>query len=232
MSIPLPGMGAPKIDAATLAKKLRAAKIAPAKEHLRASLEGSPGCMAKVRRDVAAMDGVTSAELNAGVLRIKANAGSIDPARLVKVAHGHIVDLTFQDPVPVRFEAKKDGPPVETAAKRIAKVAGTWYTVRDRVLEAYVTRLLLDAAALARAGASYVPDVEARRFELPGIPKGGAGCRVALAPLRTPGVLTIFADVFNERQVVVARKGEVSWDDVAAAFAAAGCKPKPHDARD
>jgi len=226
-SIPLPGMGAPKIDSATLAKKLRAAEGAPATESVRTALEGSPGCMAKVRRDVAAMEGVMSAELKDGMLRIKARARSLDPATLVKVAHGHIVDLTFQDPVPVSFESKDEGLSAGKAARGVARVAGTWYTVQDRRLEVYVTRLLLDPGALTRAGGGHVPDVEARHFELPGIPKSGAGCRVALAPLWAPGVLTIFADVFNERQIVVARRGEVSWDDVTAAFEAAGCKPKP-----
>jgi len=229
-SIPLPGMGAPKIDPSKLAKRLRAAKVAPAIEYVRANLAGSEGCMAKVRRDVAAMDGITHADLDAGALTIKARAGSLDPATLESVAQGHVVELRFQDPVPVRFEAKK-GVSAEAAARGLASVPGTWYTVRSPSVKAYITRSLLDPEALTQAAAGYEPDIVARRFELPGLPQGVAGCRVALAPLRATGVLAIFADVFNEKQVVVGRRGEVSWAQVAAEFEAAGCKPKPHDTK-
>lgn len=225
-SIPLPGMGAANIDPATLAKRLRTAKTAPAIESVRATLEGSDGCIAKVRRDVAALDGVTSVDFTAGVLSIKGRAGSLQPKKLVRLAKGHVVELTFQEPVRVNFDSTGDASPRGPAAA-IAKVAGAWYVEQGPALQAYVTRPLLSPKELARAGGSYAPDVEARRFELPGIPKGGAGCRVALAPLRVPGVLAIFADLFHDRQTVVGRKGTVSWADVTKAFEGAGCRAKP-----
>ena len=182
---------------------------------MRASLKGSVHCMEKVRRDLSALPGVRSVVLSKGVLRLKADAGSLSPQRLKTIATGHVVTATMQEPVAVNFMAK---PP-----KAIADVAGVWYAEGTR---AYVTRLLLDPKALAEAGDSLVPDIEARAFQLTGLPKGGAACRVALAPLKVPGVLAIFADVFHDRQVVVGRKGEVSWPAVVEAFDGTGCKAR------
>lgn len=214
-SIPLPGMGAPQIEPARLAARLETARKSPARESMRASLKGSVHCMEKVRRDLSALPGVRSVVLSKGVLRLKADAGSLSPQRLKTIATGHVVTATMQEPVAVNFMAK---PP-----KAIADVAGVWYAEGTR---AYVTRLLLDPKALAEAGDSLVPDIEARAFQLTGLPKGGAACRVALAPLKVPGVLAIFADVFHDRQVVVGRKGEVSWPAVVEAFDGTGCKAR------
>ena len=213
-SIPLPGMGAPNIEAAELAKRLQAAKKAPAIEHMRAALKGRAGCMEKVQRDLAALPGVNSAVLSKGAISLKVNAGSLSPETLKKIARGHVVVATMQEPVLVNFIA---------APPSVARTAGVWYSAGPRV---YVTRLLLDPKALSKEGDGHVPDIEARAFRLTGMPKGGAACRVALAPLKVPGVLTIFADVFNDRQVVVGRKGEVSWPAVVKAFGAAGCKAR------
>ncbi len=211
-SIPLPGMGAPQIEPSKLAARLQAARKSPARESMRASLKGSVHCMAKVRRDLLELPGVRSVVLSKGVLRLKADAGSLSPQRLQKIATSHVVKATMQEPVAVHFEEADAG-------KAIAGVAGVWYSAGTR---AYVTRLLLDPKAFAKA----VPDIEARSFQLTGLPKGGAACRVAMAPLKVPGVLTIFADVFNDRQVVVARKGEVSWPAVVKAFSGAGCNAR------
>ena len=62
-SIPLPGMGAPQIGPAKLAARLRTAMKSPALESMRASLKGSPSCMAKVRRDLSALPGVRNVGL-------------------------------------------------------------------------------------------------------------------------------------------------------------------------
>ncbi len=211
-TIPLPGMGAPDIEASELAKRLRAAKKSPAMDYLRASLKGSVHCMAKVRRDLLLLPGVRSVVLDKDVIVLKADVGSVSPGRLKKIATSHVVTATMQEPVAVNFKAK---PP-----KAIADVAGVWYVEGTR---AYVTRLLLDPKAFAQSGDGLIPDIEARSFLLTGLPKGGAACRVALAPMKVAGVLTIFVDVFHDRQVVVARKGEVSWPAVVKAFGAAGC---------
>jgi len=216
-AIPLPGMGAADIEASELAKRLRAARQSPATEYLRASLKGRVHCMAKVRRDLLLLPGVRSVVLDKDVITLKADVGSVPPGRLLKIAGGHIVTATMQEPVAVNFMAQ---PP-----KAIADVAGVWYVEGTR---AYVTRLLLDPKTLAQAGDRPIPDadIEARTFLLTGLPKGGAACRVALAPMKVAGVLTIFADVFHDRQVVVGRKGEVSWPAVVEAFGAAGCKAR------
>jgi hypothetical protein len=79
----------------------------------------------------------------------------------------------------------------------------------------YVARLLVSAG----------DDLESRTFALPGVPKGARGCRVALAPLAVDGVVSVFPDIFAEKQRVVARKG-TDWKKVRAAFADEGCTPR------
>ena len=57
----------------------------------------------------------------------------------------------------------------------------------------------------------------------------GPGVRVAGAPLSVPGVLAVHADIFGEREIVVGRRGVVSWEKVRASFAEAGCEAKRDD---
>ncbi len=45
--------------------------------------------------------------------------------------------------------------------------------------------------------------------------------------MSVPGVLTIFPDIFGEKETVVARKGEIRWADVTKAFKASGVNAKP-----
>ena len=111
-----------------------------------------------------------------------------------------------------------------TAAKAVAALAGTWHADHGAGVRAHVAGLLVRPDTLSRAGG--VCDIEAKHFDLPDIPKGGTGCRVAMAPLTLPGVVSIHADIFNDRQTVVGRKGQVDWDAVTAAFTKAGCKAR------
>ena len=85
---------------------------------------------------------------------------------------------------------------------------GTWFTQGET---RYVARLLL------RAG----ENLEAKTFAIPGVPKGGTGARVALAPFQVDGVVSVFPDIFDEWEIVVARKG-TDWKKVMAAFARTG----------
>ena len=66
-------------------------------------------------------------------------------------------------------------------------------------------------------------DLEAKTFLLPKVSKGPPGARVAMAPLKVKGVLSVFPDIWGDTQVVVGRKGKVDWKQVTAAFTAAGC---------
>ncbi|MEE8104602.1 MAG: hypothetical protein V3T86_03610, partial [Planctomycetota bacterium] len=52
---------------------------------------------------------------------------------------------------------------------------------------------------------------------------GGLGARVAGAPLKVDGVISVHVDIFSEEERVVARKG-TRWADVLQAFVDAGCK--------
>ncbi len=67
-------------------------------------------------------------------------------------------------------------------------------------------------------------DVEFRVFDLPQVPKGPSGARVAAAPLNLPGVLGVTPNFALDEELVVGRKGEVDWELVLEAFRAAGVK--------
>ena len=143
----------------------------------------------------------------AGILTFESMAGGAVPAQIRKLAKTHGVAFDFIEPVPVGVPAAVAG----------SNAPGIWYAEPKRI---YVTRLFLLPKHF-KGG-----DLEMRTFRLPGIPKGGGGARVAAAPLATPGVLAIFADIFNDRGLVVARKGKVDWKAVAQAFRATGVEPK------
>ncbi len=83
----------------------------------------------------------------------------------------------------------------------------------------FVSRTLLSPD---RFGAD--SDVEFRVFDLPSVPKGPSGARVAAAPLNLPGVLSVAPNFALDEELVVGRKGEVDWELVLEAFRAAGVK--------
>ncbi len=221
-SISLPGLNHPGVDASTCAKRLRTAHKAPALEYVRATIAGSDGCKAKVRRDVLKWAGVQSAEISGTIMTLRGTAGSIVPSKLMAMADGHSVFLEMQEPVQVNFAGNTEA--AAGAAKAFAQVPGVWYTEHARSLSTYVTGLLLQPKSLAVN--ELVPDVEARVFDLPGVPKGGAGARVARAPLGVAGVVSVFPDIFNNKQTVIGRNDEVDWDGVLTAFEIAGCKAR------
>ncbi|MFQ5844360.1 MAG: hypothetical protein ACE5JG_05150 [Planctomycetota bacterium] len=144
------------------------------------------------------------ARLERGALHIAATAGTLTPQRVAELASAGKTTVRWQEPVAVAVRSPAVGIP------------GAWYASASR---AYVTRLMLGTQALAAAGT----DLEVRGFALPQVPKGGAGARVAQAPLRVPGVLAVYPDIFGDAETVVGRKGEVSWKDVLRAFRESGC---------
>ena len=106
--------------------------------------------------------------------------------------------------------------PVTVRGEGLIRAAGTWYSGEDRI---YVASLLLDP----KLGG----DLEARRFDLPGVGQGPPAARVPLAVQPLPGVLSVFPDLFGERITVVGRKGATSWNDVVAAMEGAGATVRP-----
>lgn len=90
-------------------------------------------------------------------------------------------------------------------------------TVKDK--RTFVSRTLLSPD---KFGAD--SDLEFRVFDLPLVPKGPSGARVAAAPLNLPGVLTVTPNFALDEELVVGRKGKVDWDHVRKAFRAAGVK--------
>ncbi len=220
-SIPLPGMGAPAIDAATIAKRLKAARTATAVERWRFSAGGAKENIAKLHEQLASSKGVSVVAQKGGAMTLRVVAGASTPGKVAEAARRMALTVRWHEPVPVAFVCKAELKPAAFAAA-FSGVAGAWH-LDPAAGRAFITPLLLDSEGFP---AGWTADVEAREFVLPGIPQGGAACRVALAPARIPGVVALFADVFNERQTVVGRKGKVDWAAVKQAFVAAGCKAK------
>jgi hypothetical protein len=221
-SIALPGMGAPRISSDEIARRLDAAKSAPAIEIWKFEAKGSDASLDSLRETLSKHKGARGASRTGTAFRVKVTSGALQPKTLAKYAAALETSLTIHEPVPVQFANHENG---EAAAKAIASLAGTWHADHAPTVHAYVAGLLLRPAALSKAGGRC--DVESRHFDLPDIPTGGTACRVAMAPLSLPGVLAIHVDIFNERQTIVGRKDRVDWNDVVAAFAKAGCRARP-----
>ncbi|MHC4550002.1 MAG: hypothetical protein ACYTEZ_14615 [Planctomycetota bacterium] len=185
------------MDPALLAQLLRDARTEEPVELFR--LEVTKGSVPALRAAIEELEGVEGTALRQQVLRVAVTKGAVPPARLDQLARKHEIELRWQSPVAVRRPAQKR--------------PGLWYGSGERV---HVAPLLLHPAALP-------PDLEARRYRLPGIPKGGAGARVAAAPLGVPGVVSVLPDIFAEQQTVIGRKGHIRWKEVEAAFRQAGC---------
>ena len=166
-------------------------------------------------RYVVAMKGGDQKKLRAEVRGRVARDGSmvvktelsIDEFRAI--AERHEVELSWRDPVAIRISGAGD----------LSRVAGIRHVAKRT---AYMTRLLLHPRALV----GFKLDIEARTYELPGVPTSARGAGVAMAPRRVAGVLTVFPDLFNESETVVARKGKIQWPQVAKAFESAGVPPK------
>ncbi len=228
-SIKLPGRGIVGEDKPTVAARLKAGIRREALEVFRTTVAGTPGCMAKVRNDVLKWEGVRSADLKGNTLTVRGTAGSLVPEKLVALAKSHVVHLEVDEPVEVNLDWPEGEAAMAAAAatklSAFSGIPGVWYTGRRRSFQTYVTSLLLQPDRLALNG--LVPDVEARAFDLPGIPKGGGGAGVAKAPLAVDGVVSVFPDIFNNGETVIGRKDEVDWEDVLDAFRATGVRAKP-----
>ena len=215
-SIALPGQRAlrqagsgVKSQAQAIAKLLDAVVDYPAVEMFRVTIVGQDGAF---RDAVDELDAVEETTFQKGVLRIAVSEGELPPTKLDELASQHKVELRWHNPVAVTLRPRADMPALKG-------IPGVWYTSDER---AWVADLLLKPKALEAATA----DLEARVYELPGIPKGPGGNRVAAAPLSVPGVLSIFPDIFGETETVVGRKGKVRWADVTKAFERAGVNAK------
>jgi hypothetical protein len=138
-----------------------------------------------------------------GHLIFRMERGGLSPARLTAAAKESGVEFEWIDPVPVTTKTT-DAP-------------GVWYAEEGRC---YVTRVLLSPSILGES------DIEQRVFKLPGVSRGASGAPVAAAPLKEQGVLTVFADLFHDREIVVGRKNAVDWKKVEAALERAKAKSK------
>jgi len=223
-SLALPGMGAPAVEPEALARWLAAGEKAPAREIWRFTADGPDAALAKLQDALEARDGVAGVVREGAAFQLTVRPSGLAPAALAAAAKAHGVAVALREPVLVRFAPGGDA---EAAARGLGALPGVWDVTPTPALQAHVTGLFLRPDDLERAAGGCRPDVEARAFLLPDVPKGGTGCRVAMAPLELPGVLAIHADLFGERQTVVGRRGEVSWNDVRAAFVKAGCAAEP-----
>ncbi len=235
-SIPLPGMGSPRIAPREIARRLDVAKKSPAIEHWRFTANGSDEALQQLRATLSQHDGVQAVSMDATTFRVKVKATALAPDKLTAYAKTGKVAITIQEPVVVQFatadSASEDSVTKDNTTEAVDAVralAGTWHTSTKPHLRAYVTGLFLQPAALHKAAGPC--DVEERTFDLPEIPKGGPGSRVAMAPLAVPGVLSIHTDIFNERQTVIGRRGHVAWKAVIESFEKAGCKAKARPER-
>ena len=195
--IALPGMGSPPADPTLVADILDAAATDPPVEMFRVAVNGDVEAFREALEELESVEGT---ELRGGILRIAVSEGGLAPAKVDALAGRLEVRLEWSGPIALLPVA--------------AKAPGVWYATPQW---SWVMPELLDPKALP-------PDLEARAYRLRGIPKGGTGSRVARAPLRLPGVVAVFPDIFGEKQAVVGRKGKVDWKAVRRAFKQAGCR--------
>jgi hypothetical protein len=195
--IDLPGMGGAPTDAAVVAGLLADAATDPPVEMFRVAVKGDIDAF---RGALEELDSVEGTARRGEVLRIAVSQGGLAPKNVDALARKLEVKLEWRSPVAVDLLA----------------APGVWYATPQR---SHVIPELLDPKSLPA-------DLEARTYRLPGFPKGGTGARVAGAPLRVPGVVAVFPDIFGETQTVVGRRSRVDWKAVRRAFEQAGCRPQ------
>lgn len=201
-------------DAAAIAKQLKAAVDAQTYvgiETFRMTIKGDSGAF---RRAVDDLDAVEETSRTRGEFRVAVSKGDLNPTRLEALARKHKVEIQWRNPVPVAL-AK----PAAKSRNPLKALPGAWYT---SATHGYVADLLLSP----RVYKAVVSDLDARVYKLPGVSKGGGGAAVARAPLNVAGVLAVFPDIFGGSELVVGRKGKVSWADVQKAFKRAGVSAK------
>ncbi|MEE8106241.1 MAG: hypothetical protein V3T86_11965, partial [Planctomycetota bacterium] len=179
-------LGLLKKSSAEVAAWLKATAAKKPHEVWWARIDGAADA-SKLLTALRALDGVKDANVSKGSLVLRVAANSIQPDGLLKLAKSHGVKLRLVEPAPIG--------PVSDRAKTSP---GLWY-VDDS--GGYVTRVLLDPK---RVGAR---ELETRAFSLFDVSKGGLGARVAGAPLKVDGVISVHVDIFSEEERVVARKG-------------------------
>ena len=182
-------------DADTVARRLREAAKAPVLERWRlrvtspdvdADADADVDAAARFRESLAKLDGVASVRAsndasNDGLLLAFAPRGTLRPEGIALLASSVKAFVEIVEPVPVAFSAAT---PLDTAAavRTLAAVAGTWCTAEEKSgPRAWVTALLLDPARLEGAAKGFTSDVEAMRFDVPGVSLGPPGMRLPAA---------------------------------------------------
>jgi len=207
-------------DPAEVATWIRRALEAPARERFRLRVRPGPGegTAAGFAAAAAKAPGVLRAEAKGEEVEVLAKSGELPPEALARLAAAAKVQVEILEPVPVALAPGKDADPI-AASRGLARAAGTWYVAEEKErLRAFVTRLLLDPAVLRKAAPAHEPDVEARRYAIPGVSPGPPGMKVAQAVQALPGVLAVVPDLAVESVTVVGRRGEAAWASVLEAL--------------
>ncbi len=211
-------------DPAAIAKWLRQAQEAPARERfiLRVAPLAEGGTIAGFVEALSKVEGVKKAEAQEDGVLVLAKAGALRPDSLARFAAEAKVEIEVLEPAPVALLMVGDAD-LLSAARSLAQVPGVWAVAEEeKGLRAWVTRLLLDPAALAKALPVFEADVEERRYAIPGVSPGPTGMKVATAVQDLPGVLAVRPVLAAQTVTVVGRKGAVSWPAVLQALRGTG----------
>jgi hypothetical protein len=166
-------------------------------------------------------EGVTSISRSDDRIVIHARAGALTAEEILEPMEKEKLPLRLIEPVAVRF-SRAGNEALEAKLPDLSAIPGAWSITSGDRPTAFIARLLLEPAALASADASWVPDVEEKRFRLPGVSTGPRGARPAFKALECPGVLAVFPDLWHESIAVVGRKHSIDWGAVLKAFRDAG----------
>jgi UDP-N-acetylmuramoyl-tripeptide--D-alanyl-D-alanine ligase len=190
------GLGG-KLGIPALADWLREAVKAPARERIR--LRVARADRAACSRTVAGIEGVREVEETDEGLTLSVDAGALPPAKIEALGSG----VEFVEPMPVSLRV---------GTEVTAAIPGIWYSAGKRF---FVTRQLLDSRLF---------DLDAREFRFDAISRAPSGLIALVSPMSVEGVLAVFPDLDAERVLVVARREEAPWEEVARAFEKAGAR--------
>ena len=206
-------------DPAAVAKWLRGALEAPARE--RVVMRTPSGVAEALAKSLARVEGVARAEVGENEVVVLVRPGTLLPIDSTSVE--------VLEPAPVSLRSLEAGD-LLVSARALAAVPGVWSVVdRKEGLRAWVTRLLLDPAAMKKALPALDLDVEERRYALPGVSQGPPAMKIAPPLLALPGILTLRPALASESLSIVGRKGVVDWAAVLKALRGAvpDAKEKP-----
>lgn len=152
---------------------------------------------AEFRKTVALVEGV-----EIGANTIDAPVGALPPSRLLAMAKAAGGAFRIRDPVAVPLTGEP------------TRKFGIWYS-EEKPRRVWIPRLLAHPDGLPG-------DLVRKPFDFETISTSASGYRALAAPLSVDGVVTVFPDLDEKKVTVVARRGKVDWEQVAATFGKAG----------